>query len=135
MRAKYLFENYKHWTICHRPLASAYHEDICPPCAEYLLFQQVKDFIRANDVNEYQVAEHFHIPLQQVKGWIREGRIQYKETNDQKVTMHCQLCGTPVTFGTLCTKCLKAQNLSGSAALGNKTASGNMRHLQIKYDE
>lgn len=135
MRTRYLFDNYKHCTNCHRPLALDYKEDLCPACIEYLLFQQVKEFIRANDVNEYQVSDHFGIPLIQVKGWIREGRIQYKETNSQQVTMHCQLCGTPVAFGTLCSKCLKEKNLSGSIGFGNKTDSGNMRHLQIKYDE
>ena len=37
----------------------------------------MKDYIRENNVNEFQVAEHFGIPLSIVKRWMRELRIEY----------------------------------------------------------
>ena len=115
---KALFNNYKQCAVCKRPLPNNYKEDLCPHCLESQLFNEVKEYIRSNDVNEYEVAEHFSIPLHQVKAWIRDGRIEYKQTDTSKIAgLHCQRCGAPITFGTLCPKCLKLMN-------GNKGYSG-----------
>ena len=101
---------------CRRDLKPEYPDDTCPACKERLLFNQVKEYIRENDVTEFQVSEHFHIPHFKVKGWIREGRIQYKDLQTPTMeTLHCQECGEPITFGTLCTKCLRKSNISGNA--------------------
>ena len=135
MRNKHLFENYKYCEICSRNLPPDYAESICPVCSEHALFQLVKEYIRSEDVNEYQVADRFQIPLSLVRKWIREGRIQYKETTKNKVRMHCQLCGVQIAFGSICPKCLKEQNISGTVINPYHTDSGNMRHLQIITDE
>mgnify|MGYP000842664141 FL=1 len=63
---------------CKRPLPYDYKENLCPRCLDLALFREVKEFIRTHDVNEYEVAEHFKIPLRQVKSWIKDGRIEYK---------------------------------------------------------
>uniref|UniRef100_UPI0040560934 hypothetical protein n=1 Tax=Agathobacter sp. TaxID=2021311 RepID=UPI0040560934 len=105
--------SYKQCEFCQKPLPKSYTPNICPGCIENNLFSDVKEFIRSNDVNEYQVAEHFHIPLRQVKNWIKEGRIEYRENGEPFVSfgrVHCQQCGAPVSFGTLCKKCLKNLN-------------------------
>lgn len=135
MQSKYLFQSYKYCEICHRNLPLNYQETVCPACSEYVLFQQVKEYIRASEVNEYQVADRFQIPLQLVRKWIREGRIQYKETTKGKVRMHCQVCGVQVSFGSICPKCLKEQNTSGTVLKSYTTDSGNMRHLQVVNKE
>ena len=109
----FLFDNDKHHLceICHRPLPSNYEDTLCPACKEQQLFSEVKDYIRANDVTEYDVATHFVIPLSLVKRWIKEGRIEYKTTEAPAITgMHCQRCGAKVTFGSLCQKCLRFLN-------------------------
>ena len=46
---------------CGRRLHPEYNKDICPACMEMNLFNEVKDYIRKNDVNESQVADHFGI--------------------------------------------------------------------------
>ena len=46
---------------CGRRLHPKYNKDICPACMEMNLFNEVKDYIRKNDVNESQVADHFGI--------------------------------------------------------------------------
>lgn len=97
---------------CHRTMPLKYPEDLCPSCKEIELFSQVKDFIRSNDVNEYAVASHFNIPVRKVKEWIHEGRIEYRDVNEHNITSHCQVCGTKISFGSLCTKCL--HSLTGS---------------------
>lgn len=106
-----IFENMKYCKICQRPLPLKYEGDICPACQEEELFADVREYIREQDVTEYDVAERFDIPLRQVKGWIREGRIEYK--TDKQVTlpkMHCMECGASITFGTYCQSCYKLKN-------------------------
>ena len=103
-----LFGKYKQCEFCGRPLPKNYEDTLCPHCKDNKLFRDVKEFIRSNQVNEYEVASHFGIPLKQVKSWIREGRIEYNTATatDTISGMHCQHCGAPVTFGSLCPKCL-----------------------------
>lgn len=106
-------ENCNLCSFCGRRLPKHYEGEFCPACADVKLFHDVKDYIRANDVNEYQVAEFFHIPLSKVKGWIREGRIEYRIQENaigNISSMHCQHCGAPINFGTLCTQCMKLLN-------------------------
>ena len=74
------------------------------------IFALIKDYIRSNVVNEYMVAEHFHISLRKVRNWIKEGRIEYVENNTQIVGTKCQRCGKPVSFGTLCPDYMRLMN-------------------------
>lgn len=111
-----LFGNYKYCENCRRPLSLDYKGDLCPSCIEQQLFHQVKEFIRENDVTEYDVALHFDIPLARVKRWIREGRIEYKDKRLNTISLQCVACGAPITFGSLCSKCLRKKNLSGYSA-------------------
>ena len=101
-------------------------------CAQ--LFREVKEYIRANDVNAYDVADHFHIPLHQVKEWIREGRIEYRENPSAKIEeLHCQRCGTPISFGTLCSKCLKHVNSGKGTSVGSGYETDErMHYLDIR---
>lgn len=87
--------NYKYCKICKRILPVSYKEDFCSECEERMLFDKVRDFVRKNEVNEYQVAEHFGISVRQVKQWIKEGRMEYKERDQEDAdvfllhTMRC----------------------------------------------
>lgn len=107
-----LFQTYNECEYCKRPLPLSYPEKLCPNCKEAMLFHDVKDYIRENNVNEFEVAAHFQIPLKQVKAWIREGRIEYRTDNPSGTIsrVFCQHCGAPISFGTLCPKCLKLMN-------------------------
>jgi NMD protein affecting ribosome stability and mRNA decay len=122
----------KQCEFCGRPLSPHYEGNLCPHCKDVNLFREVKDFIRSHTVNEYEVSEHFGIPLKQIKAWIREGRIEYR-TDDPSTnvsTMHCQRCGAPVTFGTLCPQCLKLlNNGKGTAVSQNIEADSRMHYL------
>ena len=106
-----LFNHYKECGYCLCPLPLHYEDEFCPRCLDAKLFDKVRDYIRANDVNEFQVADHFSIPVRKVKDWIKEGRIEYRESGKIAITtVRCQRCGSNVVFGTLCTKCLKLLN-------------------------
>lgn len=106
--------DYKYCEFCGAPMPQNIESPYCDHCQEIAFFQEVKEYIRSNDVTEFQVAAYFNIPLRRVKGWIEEGRIEYKETAVGKRALNnnfkCEACGAPVTFGTLCTKCLKQMN-------------------------
>lgn len=131
---KNLFHNSKVCEGCKRPLPNDYEDKLCPRCLEMALFHKVKEYIRTNDVTEYQVADHFQIPLMQVKAWIKEGRIEYKETNpSSKIsTLRCQRCGEPVAFGSFCTKCLRYMNGNKVYSTGANpgTTKSKMYHLE-----
>ncbi len=134
----YLFNNLKQCELCKKPLPRRYQEGLCPTCLDNELFKKVKEFIRENTVNEYQVAEEFNIPLRQVKTWIREGRIEYKKDTSIGIeNMRCQRCGIKVSFGSLCPKCLKLLNspihIYGQAA--DPASESKMQYLDKKNDE
>lgn len=131
MRQQELFSNYKYCEYCGNPLSLDFEGNVCPACREQQFFREVKDFIRDNDVTEYDVAKHFNIPLHRVKQWIREGRIEYKQNSDggKSIATHCKECGAPITFGTLCSKCLKKQSMSGFSTI-TPNESGRMRYFE-----
>jgi len=62
-------------------------------------------------------------------GWIREGRIQYKEADTTKIITHCIVCGEPIRFGTVCSRCLRTQNMSGTETALKVSDPGGMWFL------
>ncbi len=115
---------------CGRTLNDLYKDDICPACMEMNLFSEVKEYIRSNDVRETDVAEHFNIPVSKVRGWIKEGRIQYKTKSGQTVSgMYCQVCGKAIEFGTLCPECRKMQKLQVVTKQYGETKADEMYFL------
>ena len=130
MEKRNLFSKYKYCQFCGCPIDAKSEINVCSVCEENELFHKVKDFIRENNVNEFQVASEFNIPINQVKKWIRDGRIEYKKDDTKTIVgLHCQLCGGDVMFGTLCPKCLKAINNKKQGYGTNKTGNAQMRFL------
>ena len=129
MKQQGLFENYKYCEFCKKPLPLDHEASLCPACQETQFFREVKEYIRSNNVTEHDVAVHFHLPLHQVKQWIREGRIEYSDSQlNTASAMRCANCGTPISFGQLCSKCLKQQHMSGHSA--QLTDSSRMRFFK-----
>lgn len=93
---------------CHRPLAKDSEVDLCPACQESMQFREIREYVRKHDVNEFQLAEVFGIPLRRVKGWIREGRLEYKELEQTMKNLYCEKCGKAIQFGSLCPECNRA---------------------------
>lgn len=125
-----LFDNVKYCTECRRILHKEYKGDLCSGCIDRQLFSKVKEYIRANDVTEYDVSVHFSIPISKVKSWIREGRIEYRDLNLKTLpNIHCQKCGASITFGTLCTKCMRLTGMKGSSNDIPRGEDGHLRHI------
>lgn len=126
-----LFDNFKFCSGCRRALPPSYEKELCPGCIENQLFSEVKEYIRSQDVTEYQVADHFQIPHRKVKKWIEEGRIEYKEQPERLRNLHCSQCGEPISFGNLCQKCYKEKykTRAGYAPLQEGSNENKMRFL------
>lgn len=131
MEHKKLFDEYKYCEICNVPMPLTYENSVCPGCVEEKLFRDVKEYIRSNDVTEYDVAYEFHIPIRKVKKWIQEGRIEYKEDITQKNIMdvHCKICGKPISFGTICSSCLKQSASSNQVLVSSKQETENRNRI------
>ena len=120
---------YRYCKNCGRVLSPTYEAELCPTCEENQLFDKVRDYIRKNDVTEMQVAEHFGIPQKKVKAWIKVGRIEYKEdgVKGALVSIRCARCGAKVTFGTLCSRCLKIMKLENTQKGKEENEKGKHR--------
>ena len=109
---------------CGRPLTKNDTGDLCPVCRKTQLFSEVREYIRENDVREEDVAEHFHIPIEMVRDWIKEGRITYKgDGSKQKM---CEVCGRPIEVGSVCLSCRRKakQEAEGNQKMRQKNFSG-----------
>ena len=68
MQARHLFGNenkYCEW--CNRPLPKGYEGTLCAGCQENAFFREIRDYVRKHDVNEFELAEAFGIPLRRIK--------------------------------------------------------------------
>lgn len=105
-REKLLFgENHNYCKWCGRPIPVELGVDMCAGCQEDQVFREIRDYVRENDVNEYELAEIFDIPMRQVKQWIREGRLEYKVQEKKMGHLYCQRCGREISFGKFCEDC------------------------------
>ena len=125
---------------CGRRLLRDIEGNLCPRWAEQELFCEVRDYIRANDVKDYEVAEHFNLPLSKVKEWIKQGRIQYKDDPSMKQIImgnYCQVCGKPTSFGTICSQCMRDKRRSEQigVAIGNPKANGDNKMHFMEDDK
>ena len=69
--------HHKYCSHCGALISRNSELSFCARCQETVVFREVRDYIRQNNVNEFQVAEHFGLPLSVVKYWMNERRIEY----------------------------------------------------------
>lgn len=103
-----LFQGGKFCSWCHCPIPTDSESEYCDSCQESMQFREIREYVREHDVNEFQLAEAFELPLRQVKQWIREGRLEYKDEQHSMVNLHCQKCGKSIQFGNYCPECNRA---------------------------
>lgn len=119
----------KYCARCGREMNALYREKLCPACMEIELFSKVKEYIRENDVREQDVAEYFNISVKQVREWIREGRIQYKDESINGISsVNCKICGKPIAFGVTCAECHPFHQLQVVAKM-QKSEAAKMHFL------
>lgn len=79
---------------------------ICPACNKKMedRFNIVKEYIRDNpNVPMAKVSEDTEVPIQQLKKWVRQERLQFSK--DSGVTIDCECCGKPILTGRYCSDC------------------------------
>ena len=108
-----------------------YEDEICPMCQERVLFNEVKEYIREHNVTEHDVSKHFNLPLSKVRGWIRDGRIQYRDGEQPMITgLHCLHCGKPILSGEYCVKCQRLLGgVKGISGEKNIHEDSRMRYM------
>lgn len=129
------FQNYKYCIDCKKLLPEEYGYELCPACLEQRLFREVREYIRTNDVTEYDVAEEFGLPVRRVRAWIKEGRIEYREDETKTIIgMQCARCGEKITIGAFCPQCLRIlQHPKATLAAGFEDVDASrMRFLDEK---
>ena len=138
MNLKDQYSNYKSCSMCGRLMPVDYEKDFCPACEDDVLFKEVREYIRSHDVTEFELAEIFNISQSKVRKWIKEGRIEYVTTENKMVNTRCQRCGVPITFGTLCSDCMRVMNGSKEVSFisaGKKQDRNKMRFLMDGEDQ
>ena len=125
-----LFQGSKFCAWCHCPIPEDSEDDLCKNCQASREFKEIREYVREHNVNEFQLAEAFEIPLRKVKQWIREGRLEYREEVRTMVNLHCQRCGKAIQFGNFCTECMRMEyGVQG----GFETFQNNDADEQIRF--
>lgn len=111
---------------------------VCPSCNKKMedRFNEVRDYIRENpNVSMSKVAEDNDIPIQQLKKWVRQERLQFSK--DSGITIDCEKCGKPILTGRFCNECRQQMTNSFSGLYSGaetvkkqkKDGSAKMRFL------
>ena len=80
---------------------------LCPVCREKLeeKFQEVKEYIKQNKgVGIPEVAESCDVDINQIRQWLREGRLELSAEAAGHLT--CEACGKAIRSGRFCVKCM-----------------------------
>lgn len=96
----------KNCKLCGRMYNDTKSSSICPACDKKMeeKFSAVKDYIRENpNAAMTQIAEDNEVPVQQLKKWIREERLQFSK--DSGVKLSCESCGAEILTGRFCKAC------------------------------
>lgn len=80
--------------------------NLCPVCKDELekAFLDVRDYIRDNPgSNLPEIGEETGVDVQQIRDWIKEGRLELSKGSPISVT--CEKCGAPILKGRYCDRC------------------------------
>lgn len=100
---------------------------ICPACNKKMenRFNAVKEYIRDNpNVPMAKVSEDTEVPIQQLKQWVRQERLQFSK--DSGVKIDCESCGKPILTGRYCNDC-KSRMTNSFTGLYSETAEQKAR--------
>ncbi len=98
-------------------------QPICPACNKKTedKFADVKQYIYDNPACTLaKVAEANEIPVQMIKKWVREERLQLSENSELKI--HCEKCGAQILTGRFCKDCKKQMTNSLTEIFKDKSA-------------
>lgn len=91
---------------CNRLFEALSNTTVCPNCyqAHEEEFKVIRKYIREHpNANIVEVSGACNIPIPQIRRWIKEERISYKE--DSKIGIECERCGKMINTGRYCVTC------------------------------
>lgn len=103
----------KNCRMCKRLFNYLGGPNICPECKDELerKFAKVKLYVMDNPTADMQtIAEENEVSLNQLRDWIKEGRLELASGSPIKLT--CEQCGAPIVTGRFCVNC-KAKMADG----------------------
>jgi len=101
-------EELKSCRICGRLFESDKSINVCPVCiaSEDTDFIKIREYLYEHPHSSiYEVATVLGITINKIKSFLREGRIEIVEKDNQFLT--CETCGKPIHSGRYCDECLK----------------------------
>jgi ribosomal protein L32 len=87
-------------------LFSSLSSRLCPECADRMdtyLGKAKEVLYRRPDIGVMDLAEEANIPFDVLKTFMREGRLQFRQTGTALID--CEMCGRPIISGTKCQAC------------------------------
>lgn len=124
--------------MCKRLFNYLGGKNICPACKDELekKYLAVREYIRINPANTLQqIADDNEIDVQQVRDWIKEGRLELSKASP--ISLTCEKCGATILKGRFCDACNQkmANDLNQLAAAGSKekmpASSEDGKHLGV----
>lgn len=91
---------------------------ICPNCKAALedKFQDVKKYLDENPSATIEIlSKDCEIPVKQIKEWIREERLAFREGSASGIT--CEQCGVMILTGRFCDQCKQKIHNNLSSAI------------------
>ena len=86
--------------------AKGFTDGFCPEClADYQdKYHQVREYLWAHPgATASTIASACGCSVHQVMNWVKEDRFMLSE--DSKVSIYCEICGSKITSGRYCSKC------------------------------
>lgn len=112
-------------SICNRLFEPSSDITVCPNCykAHEEEFKIIRQYIREHpNSNIVEVSEACNISIPQIRRWIKEERISYKE--ESKIGIECERCGKMINTGRYCAVC-KTEILKDFKSTYNQSIANN----------
>lgn len=99
----------KNCKICGRLYQPRAHYEICPICTVHDEedFSKIREYLYLHPFAKvFEVSMNLDISINKIKRYLREGRIEIIEKNNQ--FLKCEICGKSICSGQYCSDCCKA---------------------------
>lgn len=120
---------------CGRFFESNGFTSLCTYCLEQDIkdFDKIREYLYKNPgAKMFEVSTNLDISVLQIKRYLREGRLEILEKNNQ--FLKCERCSKPISSGSYCDDCLKHVNHDFKTAyVGNSLKTSKHHYNYTPY--
>lgn len=112
--------------ICGKVLQSSENTSVCPDCVSQYEneYEIIREYLYQHPhASIYEVATNLDITINKIKSFLRDGRLEIVEKDNQFLT--CQTCSKPIHSGWYCEDCLRQSKLDQKLSYNSSSAGGN----------